>query len=111
MRAVAAAAHETGAACAFLDPEVPLARLEAGQVVAQFSSAEVGILQAPQVFSRQVLIQSIAAAGRDGRSAQSTMQLVLRAGFGVRSVPGDKTNIKLTTPDDWLLAQALETYL
>lgn len=111
MRAVAEAARETGAAGAFLDPEVPVAHLdlEAGLVTAHFPATEVGIFQAPQAFSRPVLEQSIAAA--DGWQAQSTMQLVLRAGFRVRSVPGEKSNIKLTTPADWLLAQALERFL
>lgn len=108
MRTVAAAARETGAAGAFLDPEVPVARLEAGTVTAHFAAPEVGIFQAPQVFSRPVLERALAAAEANGWQAQSTMQLVLRAGTVVRAVPGEKTNIKLTTPEDWLLAQGLE---
>ena len=35
---------------------------------------------------------------------QSTIQLALRAGITVRAVPGEKTNIKLTTIEDWNMA-------
>ena len=111
LRAVANAARETGAAGAFLDPEVPVARLQAGRVLEQFSAAEVGIFQTPQVYSRAVLTQSLAAAHHGGWLAQSTLQLVLRAGCEVRAVPGEKTNIKLTTADDWRVAPLLAQWL
>jgi 2-C-methyl-D-erythritol 4-phosphate cytidylyltransferase len=111
LRAVHHAARETGAAGAFLDPEVPVARLEDGLVIEQFAASQVGIFQAPQVFSRTVLEHSLAAAQAGGWLAQSTLQLVLRAGVKVRAVPGEKTNIKLTTAADWLMAPALEKLL
>lgn len=111
LRAVALAARESGAAAAFLDPEVPVARLADGWATAQYASSEVGILQAPQAFSRDILEQSLAAAECAGWSAQSICQLVMFAGFPVRSVPGEKTNIKLTTPADWQMAQGLKHLL
>ena len=35
------------------------------------------------------------------------MQLALRAGITVRAVAGEKTNIKLTTIEDWNMARYL----
>ncbi len=111
LRSVADATKKTGAAGAFLAPEVPVAIINKGLVTSQFPADEVGIFQAPQGFSRHILDRSISAAEAGNWVAQSTIQLVLQAGYKVQSVPGEKTNIKLTTPADWLLAQSLEKLL
>lgn len=107
LRAVAEAALSTGAAAAILDPEVPVARLEGGRIVGHFSRQEAGIFQAPQVFSRTLLLEVLGEAERQGWEDQSTLQLVLRAGREVLAVPGEKTNLKLTNPEDLNLAQGL----
>ncbi len=111
MRAVAAKARETGAAGAFLHPDVPVARIQDGFVLQDFRPDEVGVFQAPQVFDRTLLLGVLAQAAVQGWSEQSTMQLVLRAGLRIRSVPGEKTNIKLTTREDWKLATSLTEWL
>lgn len=107
MRAVAAAAAESGAAGAFLEPDVPVARLLNGRVVEAFEPDQVGIFQAPQAFARELLVRTLALADARGWKAQSTLQLVLRAGIPVRAVPGEKTNLKVTTEEDWKMAAGL----
>lgn len=111
MRAVAAKARETGAAGAFLHPDVPVARIQDGFVMQDFRPDEVGVFQAPQAFGRALLLEVLAEAAVKGWSEQSTMQLVLRAGIRIRSVPGEKTNLKLTTVEDWKLATSLTEWL
>jgi 2-C-methyl-D-erythritol 4-phosphate cytidylyltransferase len=111
MRAVADAARETGVAGAFLEPEVPVARIEDGFVVEHFRRSQVGLFQAPQCFERGLLESILAEAGARGWVEQSTLQLALLAGHTVRAVPGEKTNLKLTTPEDWGLAEALKEWL
>ncbi len=111
MRAVAAAARITGVAGAFLQPDVPVARIEDDIVLEHFRSHQVGVFQAPQAFDRDILKQVLAEADSKGWSEQSTLQLVLRAGLPVRSVPGERTNIKLTTEEDWALAPSLKEWL
>jgi 2-C-methyl-D-erythritol 4-phosphate cytidylyltransferase len=111
MRAVAAAARETGVAGAFLQPDVPIARIEGGFVQQHFRSDQVGVFQAPQAFERALLLNVLAEAAAQGWFEQSTLQLVLRAGLPVRAVPGEKTNIKLTTEEDWSLAASLKEFL
>lgn len=104
MRAVVAAARETGAAGAFLQLDVPVARIQDGFVMQDFHPDQVGVFQAPQAFERDLLSRVLAEAAAKGWSEQSTAQLVLRSGLAVRAVPGEKTNIKLTTAEDWRLA-------
>lgn len=111
LRRVLAAARATGCAGAFLDPEVPVATLVAGRVERAYLRDEVGIFQAPQAFSREILMEISAQARRHGWQTQSTMQLALHAGVEVRVVAGEKTNIKLTTLEDWDMAQHLAALL
>ena len=109
--AVLAAARATGCAGAFLDPEVPVARLRDGRVEAVLLRDEAGIFQSPQAFSREAMRRMLAYAQASGSRPQSTMQLAIHAGLAVVAVPGEKHNIKLTTPLDWQLAAFLEEYL
>ena len=111
MRAVAIAAHETGAAGAFLCPDVPVARIQEGFVVQAFPVGQVGVFQAPQAFDRGLLLRVLAEAAEQGWTEQSTLQLVLLAGLPVRTVTGEKSNIKLTTVEDWKLAESFKEWL
>ena len=52
-----------------------------------------------------------ARAAREGWQSQSTADLILLAGLPLGTVPGERLNLKLTTPDDWVLAQALHAQL
>jgi 2-C-methyl-D-erythritol 4-phosphate cytidylyltransferase len=106
-----AAAQETGAAGAFLIPDVPVALLAGDRMVRDFRPGEVGLFQTPQVLLRTLLQSVHEEASRRQWQEQSTLQLFLRAGHAVRAVPGERTNIKVTTPDDWRLAQLLTDYL
>ena len=110
-RGVLAAARVSGCAGAFLDPEVPVARIGGGFVQQGFERDEVAIFQAPQAFARELLLDLVAQAEAAGRYPQSTLQLALQAGVPVSAVPGEKHNIKLTTPHDWRIAALLEDHL
>ncbi len=110
-RAVLEAARGAGAAGAFLQPDVPVARIVDNCVTQIFRPAQVGIFQAPQAFSRLLLVDLMARAHAEDWQEQSTLQLALRAGVKVGVVPGEKTNIKLTTTEDWKIAQHLTEFL
>lgn len=64
-------------------------------------------VQTPQVFTRELLLEAHRAAARDGYSGTDDASLVERLGHSVKLVPGDYTNIKITTPDDLLLAEKI----
>jgi len=110
-RTVLEAARDTGAAGAFLQPDVPVAKIVENCVTQTFRPGEVGIFQSPQAFSRTLLADLMKRANTEGWHEQSTLQLALRAGINVGVVPGEKTNIKLTSPVDWQFAQQLTEFL
>jgi 2-C-methyl-D-erythritol 4-phosphate cytidylyltransferase len=101
--AVLNAAAEHGAAGAFLDPTVPVGHLENGVVASYQTREQARIFQAPQAFSREVLLS--AAQKTAGRAFQSTAQMVIDAGYGLQAIAGEPENIKITTSLDWLIAQ------
>ena len=109
--AVLEAARGAGAAGAFLQPDVPVARIVDNCVTQILQSDQAGIFQSPQAFSRTLLVDLIARAHVESWQEQSTLQLALLAGINVGVVPGEKINIKLTSPEDWQIAQQLTEFL
>lgn len=108
---LAAAAARGGAATSTWRPEVPCYALQPGNTIARPCEGDVAWSQTPQAYATALLREVTARAAREAWTAQSTVQLVLRAGHTVAAVPGEKLNLKLTTADDWLLAQALRALL
>lgn len=105
LQAVAYKARAQGAAASFVKPDVPLAKIENGLVSEELWHSHAGIFQAPQAYKRELLLQALAAT--DQTTDQSTVQMLLNAGVSVAAVAGEKSNIKLTTPEDWRFAQTL----
>jgi 2-C-methyl-D-erythritol 4-phosphate cytidylyltransferase/2-C-methyl-D-erythritol 2,4-cyclodiphosphate synthase len=64
------------------------------------------LAQTPQAFRRDVL-QAALALGDTGTDATDEAALAERAGYAVRLVEGEAANIKLTTPDDLAIADAI----
>jgi 2-C-methyl-D-erythritol 4-phosphate cytidylyltransferase len=110
-RAALDAARETGCSATLLDPEVPVALVCDGLLVEAHPPSTMGVSQTPQVFSREAMRRMQAHAAAQGSRPQSTMQLALLAGERVRAVRGEKTNIKITTPEDWAAVQHLDNLL
>jgi 2-C-methyl-D-erythritol 4-phosphate cytidylyltransferase / 2-C-methyl-D-erythritol 2,4-cyclodiphosphate synthase len=65
------------------------------------------LAQTPQAFRRDVLQTALAAGTRDHADATDEAALVERAGHRVRLVEGAASNIKITTPEDLVLAEAI----
>ncbi|HSD16743.1 MAG TPA: 2-C-methyl-D-erythritol 4-phosphate cytidylyltransferase [Thermomonas sp.] len=105
---VIATARRQGCAGAFLSPVVPVARLRDGRVVEAFAGSEVGIFQTPQVYARADMAKMLQhQATVPGWFASSAIQLALAAGIEVHVVPGEVHNLKITTAEDWHVAQHL----
>lgn len=64
-------------------------------------------VQTPQVFDLHLLLEAHRAAQRDHFAGTDDASLVERLGHPVKLVPGDYANIKITTPDDLLLAEKI----
>jgi len=62
--------------------------------------------QTPQAYRREVLAEALEKFGHE-TNATDESQLVEKTGVKVRLVPSDYTNMKITTPEDLIFAQAL----
>jgi 2-C-methyl-D-erythritol 4-phosphate cytidylyltransferase / 2-C-methyl-D-erythritol 2,4-cyclodiphosphate synthase len=68
---------------------------------------EIFLAQTPQAFRRDVLAAAFDYATRTHAEGTDEAALAERAGHIVRLVDGDATNIKITTPEDLVLAEAI----
>ncbi|GAB7387322.1 2-C-methyl-D-erythritol 4-phosphate cytidylyltransferase [Bacillaceae bacterium] len=64
-------------------------------------------VQTPQAFRLSVLLEAHRRARREGFLGTDDASLVERLGVRVKVIEGDYENIKLTTPDDLSLAEAI----
>lgn len=80
---------------------------EHGCVVHTPERSALRAVQTPQVFERALYMQALEKARRDGREYTDDCQLIEQAGGKVTIVNGSEENIKLTTPQDILLAECI----
>lgn len=64
-------------------------------------------VQTPQGFQREILLRAYAKAEEDGYLGTDDASLVERLGLPVQVVASDYRNIKITTPEDLVIAEAL----
>jgi len=82
-------------------------RAQAAMIVETIPRDSIFLAQTPQAFRREVLREALALADRDDVDATDEAMLVERAGHAVRIVEGETSNIKITTPEDLVLAEAI----
>ncbi len=105
---VLAAAYAAGAAILAVPAKETLKLSDAeGRVEATLERSRVWIAQTPQVFAYPLLLAAYEQAQRDGFYGTDDASLVERTGASVAIVSGSYENIKLTTPEDLLLAEAI----
>ena len=68
---------------------------------------DLWLAQTPQGFRRTEGLAAFARALAEGWACSDDAQVLERAGHHVALVPGDRRNLKLTTADDWAVAEAL----
>jgi 2-C-methyl-D-erythritol 4-phosphate cytidylyltransferase len=64
-------------------------------------------IQTPQAFERSLIVEAHQAAQRNDQDATDDASLVERLGKPVYLIEGDRSNIKITLPEDLLFAKAL----
>ncbi len=77
-----------------------------GRIVATPERARLWLAQTPQAFPREVIRQAHARALADGFRGTDDASLVERLGLPVTMLEGSYRNIKITTPEDLVLARA-----
>ena len=116
IRRVAEAAAASGAAIPVVEPVDSFRETDASDSAAADPAAaaipshvidrrRLRIVQTPQIF-RADLLRTAYEASYDAAFTDDA-SVVERAGHAVRLVAGERTNLKLTTPEDFIVAEAL----
>ena len=101
------AAAQHGAAIAALPARDTVKQAGADRVIAgTLPRQEIFLAQTPQAFRADVLRAALALAAPDTDATDEAM-LAEQAGHRVRIVDGDARNLKITTPDDFAMAESL----
>ncbi|GIW81295.1 MAG: 2-C-methyl-D-erythritol 4-phosphate cytidylyltransferase [Gemmatales bacterium] len=107
INAVFSQAAKSGAAILAVPVTDTLKYVENDRVLDTPSRRNVWLAQTPQVFRREWLIDAYARRQEFGDEITDDAQLVAAAGHEVHVVPGSTTNIKITTKEDVMLADAI----
>jgi 2-C-methyl-D-erythritol 4-phosphate cytidylyltransferase len=80
---------------------------ESGYVVSTIDRAQLWRAQTPQAFHTEGLVEAHRRAQEDGFVATDDAQLVERNGGRIAIVPSSNSNMKLTYPEDFEIAEVL----
>ncbi len=104
-------AQRLGAAICALPVHDTLKRVDAGnRVEATVDRERLWRVQTPQTFRRAVLEQAFAQAAARGFYGTDEGMLVEQIGHPVTLIPGSEFNIKITRPEDLLLAERIAAF-
>ncbi len=78
-----------------------------GRVIRTVDRGKLWLAQTPQGFKKDILERAYDALVEEDAEVTDDAQAVERLGHPVEIVPGSHTNIKITTPDDLTIAEAL----
>ena len=107
LEAVIRRASECGAAAPAVPVKDTVKRARDGLVTATLDRAELRAVQTPQVFQVDLIKTALQKALEDGAELTDDCAAVERLGIGVALTEGDYCNLKLTTPEDLTVAEAL----
>ncbi|MGI6359299.1 MAG: 2-C-methyl-D-erythritol 4-phosphate cytidylyltransferase [Bacillota bacterium] len=105
LQAVLQLARAKGAAILAVPVKDTIKRVRAGLAVETPERSELFLAQTPQAFRRQWIEDAHQQARALGLLATDDAALVTASGRAVAVAEGDYTNIKVTTPEDLLLAE------
>ncbi|TCP52315.1 2-C-methyl-D-erythritol 4-phosphate cytidylyltransferase [Tumebacillus sp. BK434] len=104
---VLAAARAGGAATLGVPLKDTIKRVEGTRVQETLPRSELFAVHTPQAFHRSILEAAHQRSFLAGGSSTDDASLVEAAGVSVQMVEGRYTNLKITTPDDLVIAEAL----
>ncbi len=100
-------AAETGAAMPAVPVRDTIKQVREGRVLCTPDRAQLHCGQTPQVFERTLLTRALTEAQRRGLSVTDDASAVEALGRTVWVIPGSDENLKLTTPIDFRIAEAV----
>ncbi|MFO1053182.1 MAG: 2-C-methyl-D-erythritol 4-phosphate cytidylyltransferase [Planctomycetota bacterium] len=108
-RLCCARALEVGAALLAIPAPDTLKLVDHGKVDRTFDRSRVWLAQTPQVIRRDRLLAALAHADATGFAGTDDVSLCEHAAQPVAVVEGDRRNLKITTPEDLVLAEGIAT--
>lgn len=111
IRKVADTAKESGIAGAFIDIDLPIANVPTNKVAQLLPRQGLAIASGPNAYQREILLGLIDNANAEDWRRQSFLEIALQHGIPIQTVPGERSNIKITHEEDWKLAQLLVSLL
>ena len=101
-------AAETGAGILAIPVKDTLKRVHTGSVIETTVRQEsLWAAQTPQAFQYELILEAHQARGHRADDITDDAQLVERMGRPVKIIPGSDMNLKITTPEDLALAEAI----
>jgi len=95
------------ATATLISPRDAVKRVEGNRLVESLDRSLIVLAQTPQGFSYELLARAHREAADAGLVGDDDAQLVAATGHLVTVVPGEPANIKLTTPEDLEVVEAL----
>jgi len=91
-----------------IKPTATIKYCDKGYVKQSFSRSRTWIAQTPQGFERTLILRALKKAIEKKRFlATDDSEFVTRLGYSVKIIPGDDINIKITFPQDLVIAEQL----
>ncbi|MBC7220467.1 2-C-methyl-D-erythritol 4-phosphate cytidylyltransferase [Candidatus Bipolaricaulota bacterium] len=107
VRRVLTAARRHGAAVPVVPVSDTVRYAKEGFLAETLDRSGLVLIQTPQGFQRELLLAGYAEAERRGLDLPDDAAAVLLLGRAVAAVPGDPANLKVTRPEDLILAERL----
>ncbi|MFQ5442816.1 MAG: 2-C-methyl-D-erythritol 4-phosphate cytidylyltransferase [Thermodesulfobacteriota bacterium] len=100
-------AARSGAAIPVVKIKDTVKEVSGGRVKRTLDRELLRAVQTPQAFKTDILIKAFERAAGDGYKGTDESSLVERTGVIVTTVEGSNENIKITTPEDLLIAESI----
>jgi 2-C-methyl-D-erythritol 4-phosphate cytidylyltransferase len=81
-------------------------RVQDGRIEGTEPRDVLALAQTPQAFASAALRDAHERAAADGFEGSDDAVLLERCGYRLRAIDGERTNLKITTAEDLLLAEA-----
>ena len=102
-----AKAQTYGAAAPVVPMKDSIKKVKDGKIVENVAREELGAVQTPQIFQKQTLIEALELVKENGYAVTDDCSAVEYLGLQVAVSCGSYENIKVTTPEDIYLGEAI----
>lgn len=107
IRTTTAAAKQYGAAAPVVPMKDSIKRVRNGVILADVARNTLAAVQTPQIFKRDMLRQALEEQLQAGCAPTDDCAAVETLGISVHTVAGSYENIKITTPEDVVIGEAI----